>query len=223
MKATIRSGTIEATVDETGAELTSLKSADGTEYLWGADPAVWDRHSPILFPIVGRLRNGTYEYGGATYSLPLHGFASDMKSSMTVRGRDAVSCRFESDEKTRRCYPFDFSFDVSYRVEGSTLSTSWLVRNTGKGEMLFSIGAHPGFNCPLAGEGTMEDYLVEFDEAETAERLEVTNGLFSTAKIPFLKDSRSFALSEKLFVEDAIVFEDLRSRAVTLRNGKSSR
>ncbi|TIU07112.1 MAG: aldose 1-epimerase family protein, partial [Mesorhizobium sp.] len=46
---------ISATVVGQGAELVSLRDAEGAELLWQAGPE-WRRHSPVLFPIVGRLK-----------------------------------------------------------------------------------------------------------------------------------------------------------------------
>src|SRR5699024_7785261 len=133
-----------------GAELTSIRmKEDNTEYLWNADPSHWNRHAPILFPIVGRLVNNTYFVDGTAYEMSQHGFARDMTFDIIHQTDTSVSFLLTSTEETLKKYPFLFSLTVTYTLVDTKVVVDYKVENTGKKEMYFSIGAHPGFNCPI--------------------------------------------------------------------------
>lgn len=91
-------------VSEKGAELQSIKDADGKEYLWQADPKYWGRHSPILFPIVCSVNNETYRVDGEEYHLPRHGFARDAEFKLIAQGERKITFALESSEETRKVY-----------------------------------------------------------------------------------------------------------------------
>ena len=55
MQTTISNEFLTVTIDTHGAEVVSVKNSKGEELIWQADPAIWDRHSPVLFPWAGRL------------------------------------------------------------------------------------------------------------------------------------------------------------------------
>lgn len=127
-----------------GAELISI-CANETEYLWQADPQFWGRHSPVLFPIVGRVWNNTYRHEGKTYSLGQHGFARDMDFQLTYEEENAAIYTLESNEETLKLYPFPFVLEIGYRLKGNRIEVMWSVQNTGSKVMHFQIGAHPAF------------------------------------------------------------------------------
>ncbi len=61
----LKNEVLEARINLMGAELRTLRRTDlGRDYLWSGDPAHWERTSPFLFPIVGRLENVTYTWQG---------------------------------------------------------------------------------------------------------------------------------------------------------------
>lgn len=131
-------------IAEAGAELTSIV-ANGTEYLWQADPKFWQRHSPVLFPIVGRVWNNRYTHEGKSYELGQHGFARDMDFQLSYEEENAVVYSLESNAETLAKYPFPFILEIGYRLKDNHIEVIWNVQNTGDKEMHFQIGAHPAF------------------------------------------------------------------------------
>ena len=164
----IQNGSLRAVISDYGAELISLREVPtGRERIWTADPAVWNRHSPILFPFVGKVSGGTYRVLGREYDMPTqHGFARDRVFSCVEEAPDAVTHVLVSDEKTKQSYPFDFRLTVTHRLlRDRQLRVAWKVENLGQETMVFCIGGHPGFLLP---EGVRkEDCFLVFPECDT--------------------------------------------------------
>ena len=72
---TIKNDYLTLELSEKGGEPSSIKSADGYEYLWNRDEKYWKSSAPVLFPTVGRLRGGEWTDSGKTYKMGAHGFA----------------------------------------------------------------------------------------------------------------------------------------------------
>ena len=123
-----------AAITADGAELCSLKNADGLELLWQAGPQ-WPRHAPLLFPIVGRLKNDELRHRGKTYPMTQHGFARDHRFDWLQR--ESSSCKLELTDNaaTRSLYPFAFRLSVAYALNGADLEVGLEITNTGD-EML---------------------------------------------------------------------------------------
>lgn len=204
-------------INSLGAELASfILKKDGTEYIWQADSAVWARHAPILFPVVGKLKNNQYQIKNQTYSMPQHGFARDLPFELLSLTENSCNYLLRSNRETLAMYPYHFELTVSYRLEKTTLTVSYRVQNKGEDTMHFSIGAHPAFNWPLSPETeTRKNYVLEFSDQETLNRLVIENGLISPRRIPFLKDASSFPLTAELFTNDALVFQHIKSSKIT--------
>lgn len=224
-KFTLENEFARATINAKGAELTSfILKKDNTEYIWQADPKFWGRHAPILFPIVGRLKDNTYRLKNQTYTMNQHGFARDLSFELVVSEANSCTFKLASNEVTLEKYPFLFELTVSYKLEGTSLEVRYGVQNTGEEIMYFSIGGHPGFNWPLIPEKEeQEDYVIEFSNAETADLLLIDGGLISNETRPFLRDESSFPLSSDLFDNDALVFANLKSDKVTLKSLKTDK
>ncbi|GAA3918712.1 aldose 1-epimerase family protein [Litoribacillus peritrichatus] len=206
-----------------GAELTSIKDKAGHEYLWQADPSVWSRHAPVLFPIVGALKNGSYCYEGTEYSLSQHGFARD--SLFTVIRASDLEAEFQlkSDARTLTNYPFEFDFRVIYRLEGSQLMTRFEVYNLGDRDMLFSVGGHPAFNLNWLTGDSIDDYYLEFDQSETLNVWQLEDSLLAENPKPFLDQERIIQLSSSTFDHDALIFLEHNSGIVSLCHKRTSR
>ena len=220
----IDDGVARVAIDAVGAELQSLRRLDSDiEYLWQAEPAIWPRRAPWLFPIVGRLRGDTYTWKGNTYHLPQHGFARDR--GFRVAGTDRASASFVlmDDASTRAAFPFAFELTISYRMEGGSLAISCEVANPGPEVLPFSFGAHPGFRCPLVAGESFSDYEVAFDRPETSDRWLVDDGLIGAVREPVLRNQQVLPLTEGLFGRGALVFKDLRSERVRLQSRTSGR
>ncbi len=221
---TLDDGSLRLIVDRLGAEMRSLRSADSpVEYLWQGDPAFWDRRAPHLFPIVGRLKGDSFVRGGKTYTLGQHGFARDRE--FAVEGRTATSATFvlHDDAGTRSLYPFRFRLTVTYRLAGGGVEIAYEVANVSGDGMPFSLGAHPGFRCPLTGGERLQEYVVEFEHAETANRYPVEGGLVSRRGEPCLNGENAIPLGPRTFEAGALVFKELVSRRARLVSRRSGR
>lgn len=151
------------TVESHGAQLSRIydKKAD-REILWSADPAVWNRHSPILFPFIGKSVDGKYRYEGKEYNISSHGFARDMDFEPVLCDMDECTYVLKDTPETMEKYPFHFELEITHRLKGRTIETSWKVTNLNGKEMLFMIGGHPAFQVP---EGkTIYDYTLVFNK-----------------------------------------------------------
>ena len=217
---TISNEQISANINFQGAELSSLKKLDtNTEYIWQADPSYWGRHSPVLFPIVGRLKDDEYIHNDLNYNLSQHGFARDMEFNL-VRQEDAYVClTLKSSSQTLMVYPFKFELLISYELIDSKLEITYEVINKDHHDLLFSIGAHPAFNCPLFENEDRSEYSLLFSSQETASKQLLENGIRSGRTANVLQGEREITLSDDLFDEDALVFEDLTSSMITLKKG----
>ena len=216
----ISNGLLTVGVNTQGAELCSIKDANGTEYLWQADPAVWARHAPILFPIVGKLRDGRYELNGKPYELPQHGFARDISFELITQSKTTLVFQLSPTTETLRCYPFKFALNVIYQLNGNCLEIGYEVQNNGKEVMPFSIGAHPGFNLP----GPIDDCYLEFSQTEALNfRLLGSQGLLSEQTAPVSGTLNILPLSKTLFDRDALILLDFKSGKISLRSRTSPR
>ena len=160
---TLQNDSLTVQLNPLGAELHSLfYNPAQLDYLWSGDPLYWGKKSPILFPIVGTLKNNTFFYGGKPYHLNRHGFAREKMFNVTLRDHQCVTLTLTSEGQTRQYYPFDFKLEVNYRLSGSTLMVNYLVHNTGLEPMFFSIGGHPAFAVPLEKEKRVNAFFKLF-------------------------------------------------------------
>jgi len=214
MGVRISSPRLSAEISETGAELVRLQDEQGRDLLWDGDPAFWTGRSPLLFPIVGRVRNDRIRVDGAEYELPRHGFARS--ATFDVAETDPSRCRFSlsSDAATLERFPFPFQLEVTYGVEGSTLTITAVARNTGSAPMPVSFGFHPAFRWPLPYGAPREAHAIRFEHEEAAPIRRPVDGLIAREAYPSPVQGRSLLLRDSLFEKDAIVFDDLESRSV---------
>jgi galactose mutarotase-like enzyme len=226
MEYTVKSNALTVKTRSFGGELTSIRDGSGTEYLWQGDPKYWKGQAPVLFPIVGSLRDKKAVVGdGKTCCMERHGVVRRKEFRMTDLRENAVTFSISSDEETRARYPFDFQLETTYSVVGNNITVSHTVTNPNKAVLPFQIGGHPAFNCPIGEGGSFEDYDVEFEQPETAEcPLLDENGLPQMdRRVPVLQNSNILPLKHELFFHDALIFDRIRSRRVTLRSRKTGR
>lgn len=217
---------LEVEISTKGAEVKRIFHRQWQlEYLWNGDPAYWNRCSPVLFPIVGKLKNNTYTYRGKPYMLTQHGFARDTEFKVEASEPSRAVFSITSTPSTKDIYPFDFKLYIRYELNGSSLQVSYEVCNTGTEELLFSIGAHPGFHCPLEGGLRFEDYKLTFEQPEEALRLLVgTQGISRSTERVFADGSADIPLTFELFgAKDAIIFNALKSSRMTLHSEQGQR
>ncbi|GAB2770448.1 aldose 1-epimerase family protein [Rhabdobacter roseus] len=215
---------LRISVKQTGAELSGIRSVtSGLEYLWDGDPAVWPSHAPVLFPIVGELKEGTYYYQGQAYPLARHGFVRN-NERVVLEESTPTSLTFllQTDDETLARYPFRFAFRVKYLLEGNRIRVSHEVTNLDEVPMLFSVGGHPAFRCPIHPTERYDDYYLEFEVPETAPIWPINDkGLLTGETVPLLDQSTSLPLRHDLFENDALIFKNLQSKKITLRSHKS--
>ncbi|MCW3107140.1 MAG: aldose 1-epimerase family protein [Segetibacter sp.] len=219
----ISNDTISIKVATKGAELQSIyHKQHKLEYMWSGDPAYWGKHSPVLFPIVGELKNKTYNYKGKQYNLNRHGFAREMEFEVTEQNESSITFSLKSNEETAEKYPFQFVFSIKYALTQNTLQISFIVENTGNETMFFSAGAHPAFKVPLIEGTNFEDYQLVFNEKEITGRWPISSeGLIETEFKPLLQNENMLPLKKELFSADAIVLKDLRSTSISITSPKT--
>ena len=213
MEYILENSSLKLTFDSLGGELRSIinKNNGNKEYLWQGNPDIWAGQSPILFPIVGRLIDDKYYLDGKEYTMPKHGLARKLLFSVKeCEGAKAVFS-LESDENTLGSYPFDFELLITFELIGKSLRNTMKVINKTKGEMYFSIGAHPGFNCAVGD-------VIEFEMPETlaTERIDSDN-LIIDKKFPLLENSREIEITEDIFKADALILSDIKSEKLRIK------
>jgi len=202
-----------------GAELKSVvDQVTGIEYMWQADDEYWGRTSPILFPIVGKLKDDTYFLKNTPYHMTQHGFARDCEFTIVDQTPHSVSFELVDNETTFAQYPFHFKFIISYRLKKDKLTVTWYVKNLEKEKtMPFSIGAHPAFNLKMFDADVMEDFYLEFDKEIHLASWQLTDGSLGTEFADF-GTSDSLRLGPDLFTNDALVFNKVDIQTITLKN-----
>lgn len=160
MNVTLTSPQLTVSIQEAGAQLCSVQGLDGTQYLWQANPTVWGRHAPVLFPLIGRLRDGQYTYQGITYTIPTHGFARDSRFQLTEHSASSATFLLQDTPGTRQVYPFAFHLSIRYSLEGNRLTKAHRVENHSDTPMWYELGGHDGFQLPLSPGETMADYTL---------------------------------------------------------------
>lgn len=209
-------GILSLAVSEKGAEPTSLKK-HGVEYLWNAYANYWNRHAPILFPIVGRLREDKCRFGMRECIMKQHGFARD---SRFIAG--GVSGELILAEKpSKDVYPFDFDLSVQYELTGNRLKATWKVINTGNEEMFFQIGAHPGFMLPQYDmNDEIHGYFRLYDAYGKLIRPLVLSSLEDGLRVPLYTPqsmlTEEIPITNETFAHGALLIEEGQVAAVEL-------
>ncbi len=212
---TLENAYLVVEVSDAGAELSRVyDKKKEREVLWNADPKYWGRHSPILFPFVGKLNGGVYHYEGTEYSMSAHGFARDSEFECVELSSEAVTHRLVSTETTKKNYPFNFELLVTHRLTENHISVEWTVKNTDTKTLYYSIGGHPAFNvdsvmgCRLVFDGldklscTGIDLPTGTADAEHPVMLTLTDHVYT--------------VGEHTFDADTMVFDEGQVKKVTL-------
>lgn len=220
MTVTLKNQYLTAEIDDLGAQLCSVRSAAGTEYIWQADSAVWGRHAPLLFPIIGRLRDGQYTLDGRTYTISNHGFARD--SRFTVAGQDGGSASFQLTDsaETRAVYPFAFSLTVTYTLEANRLIKSCRVENRSARTMYYELGGHDGFRAPLEAGEAMDDYAILLPGINTLEPygMDAASLMVTPKAASYPLEEGRVPLKPAVFGLDTIILDQLPQRRAILVN-----
>lgn len=213
---------LDVVIKSLGAELTSIKSKEGIEYLWNGDKTYWPRQSPVLFPIVGKLLDDTYTVDGKEYMLSQHGFARDCEFNVISQTNERIVFSLESSPMSLEKYPFEFELRLIYELKEKTLTVGYEVFNRGNKVMPFSIGAHPGFNCPLLAGEQLEDYYIEFEQEEEATKLPIIRPEVYLTGERQAFHSKKIPLSTAFFENGVTILTDLKSESFALKCTKNS-
>ncbi len=199
-------------IDDMGAQLHSLMLKENEkEYIWQGNPDIWYGQAPVLFPVIGQLIDDKFRYNGAEYTMPKHGLARKLLFKVKeCEGAKAVFS-LESDENTLKSYPFDFELLVAFELKEKSLVNTMTVVNKTKGDMYFSIGAHPGFNCKIGD-------VIEFEMPETLETERIdSDNLLIPEKFPVIENSKEIVITEDVFKKDALILSGIKSKKLAIK------
>lgn len=210
---------LQVVISKIGAELQSIKDKNEVEYLWQGNPDYWASRATNLFPFVGRLSEGKYTYKGKEYSMTNHGFCRGNEFQVIQHSENCVELFISSDEHFLKIYPFQFRFSIIYTIEENKLEINYKVINQDDKTIYFGVGGHPGFNVPMDGIGTFEDYYLEFDETCKPVRMGVSTTCFMNGEdIPYpVLNEKTIPLKHDLFDEDAIILKEM-SKRISIKN-----
>lgn len=207
---------LSAAIASRGAELQWLRDADGRDLLWDGDPAFWSGRAPILFPIVGRAANDVIRVDGIAYSLPQHGFARRRDFTLAAHEAGAATFRLTADAATRAVYPFDFTLEIAFAIEGAALTVAAMLANPGDAPLPASFGYHPALRWPLPYDRPRAAHRMVFTEDEAAPiRCIDADALIRPDVRPSPLDGRTLMLDDALFADGALIWDRLASRGVT--------
>lgn len=219
----LENNSLKVSISEKGAELQEIFSKETQlDYLWSGDSQFWGKKSPVLFPIVGTLKNNSFHHNGNSYTLSRHGFARDMNFKITESKENRVCLTLQADQETLTQFPFLFKLNIIYELNKNQLSCTYEVINIDIKPMYFSIGAHPAFKVPLEPSYEFSDYQLVFSEKESAGKWPISaEGLIEENPVSFFENTNEIALTKELFYGDALVFKHLQSNTIELKNSQS--
>lgn len=219
---TLENDDLQVTVNLDGAELISVKDIqDKTEYMWQADPKVWKRHAPVLFPFVGKLKDDHFYYNDKEYKMGQHGFARDMKFEIAEQSGNFVSLVLRSNSETLAKYPFDFEFYVNYTLNEREILVNYQTINPNDKDLYFAVGAHPGFNILLDTNAKFDDYYFEFTPNEDRFRIPLESSNINPQEHYKTSDNK-YSITHELFKDDALIFELEGSNTIAVKSDKST-
>ncbi len=217
---TLKNKDLEATINPQGAELQSLLHSNGIQYLWNGDATYWPKYSPLLFPIVGSLKDGTYNYNGQSYQLAHHGFCREKVFTVNQVSASEAVFTLTHDDATLKVYPFQFKLQLHYTLTDSQLQCTYRVNNTGSSKLLFSVGGHPAFNVPLVPGTEYTDHYLQFNKSEPLVQHKLENKLTNGVTEKLDTENGLLPLKSSLFYDDAVVLKNLESTEVKLGSDK---
>lgn len=223
MEYTLQSNNLTLAIQSKGAEISSILF-NHLEYIWQAKENIWPRHAPVLFPIVGKLKNNSFQYNSHVYSLTQHGFARDNEFEMISRSENAITFELRNNGVTEKVYPFEFNFQIKYAIEKDTVICEYTIRNpSSSDDLFFSVGAHPGFRIPLLDTEKFTDYTLNFHNSKPFFATELADGLLTNSKKELSLIDGDLTITDDLFDKDALVFENSQIDSIGLRSSVSGK
>lgn len=207
-----------------GAELQSLYSKKtDIEYLWQPGYDIWPHHSLLLFPSPGRIARDRVLVDGKVYPATMHGFASDMEFEVLESREDYALLQISATEKTRKSFPYEFRLQIEFSLKEEIVEQKFRVINDDSKRVYFSLGAHPGFYCPIVLGENSDSYSLEFDSPQCMNQLELQEGtrLLTGKKTEFLKNEKSIPISDQFFDKGPYIFEGVQAEFITMISKQS--
>lgn len=211
----IKNEFLKAEISPKGAELVSVYKGQ-ENFLWEINRDFWDKTSPVLFPIIGGLKDNSYEFDGQKYSLPRHGFARECEFEITEKTEDSAIFTLKYSKETLEVYPFEFTLSIQYYLIENKLFIKYFLSNASSKKMYYSIGAHPAFSIV----GDIENYSLEFDQSENLITHKLSDNLFSGEMKEVVLEGKILPLNYSLFEQDAIVLKNTTTSNLTLLKNK---
>lgn len=211
---------LKISVNTYGGELNSIfNKKNDTEYLWDGNPSGWKYHAPVLFPIVGKVKDCKYRVDGVTYELPQHGLARTSDFNMVEKTNDTIRFDLDYSDDTLKVYPFKFKLSSVYTLSENTVKVEYRVLNMDDKSIYFSVGSHPAFRCPIDDKDSIEDCYLEFSDEENAAINPLTkDGYLYRDKEAYMNNTNRIDLNKDTFKNDALVFSDLKSNKVSIKS-----
>lgn len=221
---TLKQEELQARIESRGAQLISLTDSAGIEYIWQRENPYWQECAPVLFPVVGRCRDGICTIMGKEYFVGhIHGFALEMEFEAVEQTENSICFRLTDTLETCEKYPFPFVLEVKHTLSEGAIYSEFSVRNSGEAEMWFGLGGHPGINCPLTEQEKFDDYELDFGKPVTLDSLCVSEekGILPQKKKRVVTETQVLSLNRTLFQSDALIFEEPPFHTVLLKSRKS--
>lgn len=220
MLHTIENEMLICTIESNGAEIRSLKNkVTGEEYIWQINKSIWGSSSPVLFPVIGKIKEEKVIFNGKEYAMPKHGIVRN-NNMLSFEQHGASSCAFilTSSAETLKQYPFRFSFSVEFSLIEKRLIMIYKVENRDSVPMSFACGGHTAYACPLNENIKLSDYVIEFPTQLDLKVSKIgVSGLLSHHKHDIESHDGILPLSDTLFNEDALIFSDIECDWIRLR------
>ena len=213
---------LKASIHEKGAELCSLIGlSDGTEYVWQADPAIWGRHAPLLFPVIGRLKGKEYTIDGTPYQITQHGFGRDMTFTAKQINAACAELTLTQNDDTKKMYPYDFTLTIRYTLDSSSLKKEHIMHNPNSVPLYYEVGGHDGYNICLTEGETIQDTYIQFEGCNKIHPLQLDENILITGEHDTLPlDEGRLWIDRETFRTDALMLDGLPVRRVTICSRK---
>lgn len=218
----LKSGNYRLVVNKKGAEMSSFFNIQKNfEFIWNANPQVWNRHAPVLFPIVGKLCDNKVHIDKGVYNMGQHGFARDMDFELVEKTDISLTFLLQSNKETLKMYPFQFHFYIIYSFTDieNQLKITYKVNNNSLNDLPFSVGAHPGFKLPVSN---LSEYEIEFENSDNFKRELLVEGLFTGETEKIVLQNHILQLNKEIFDKDAIVIKNSFFKKISLKHKNSN-
>ena len=216
MIVTISNQNLKAEINSLGAELVSLQKVEtNEEFIWEGNPEFWGKNSPVLFPIVGTLKNNSFLYDNEPYNLSRHGFAREQDFQIKSQSEQSITFSLLSNEATKLVYPFDFELLINYHLVDFLLKITYTVKNIGKEMLPFSIGGHPAFSL----KEDFTKYSLKFETSENLKCFRLIDELVSNQFDEIKLKEKNLPLCYSVFENDALIMKEMQSKSITILKG----